>query len=137
MTAKMERRQSPKPSNDPPFSWVVAILSVLIVGLWGLMKLFEKTGRSGMEGIIPVYNHYRMFEMAGLEGKQILWLLVPFYNIYVYYRFTEKFATNFALPQKWLHVLGTILPPALWAYIGFKKNFFYRGPEGDDLYMFE
>ncbi|MEM6802471.1 MAG: DUF5684 domain-containing protein [Bacteroidota bacterium] len=137
MTADMMLRQNPKLKDDPPFISILSIILIMIIGLWGLMKLFQKTGRHGIEGMVPVYNHYRMFEMAGMEGKQILWLLVPFYNIYVYYQFTEKFATNFALSQKWLHVLGTVLPPLLWAYIGFKKNVYYRGPEGTDLYMFE
>lgn len=130
MTSVTKALQSPEPQNDTPLSWIIGGIAVLIVSLFALLQVFQKAGHYGMEGTIPIYNHYRMFEMAGMDGKQILWLLVPFYNIYVYYRFTEKFATNFGLNQKWLHIVGTILPPLLWAYIGFKEDVYYRGPEG-------
>lgn len=137
LSGEMALRKSPKPENDPPFSWILAGLIILIVGFWGLMKVFQKVGRYGMEATVPFYNHYRMFEMADLPGKNILWLLVPFYNVYVYYQFTEKFATAFGLKQKWMHILGTIFPPALWAYMGFNGNVVYQGAEEDsDMYLY-
>lgn len=131
-------RQSPKPQNDPPVSWILGGLIIMILGFWGLMKVFQKAGRYGMEGTVPFYNLYRMFEMAGLPGKQALWLLVPFYNIYVHYQFTGKFAAAFGQEQKWLHVLGTLFPPALWAYLGFLGSVYYEGPEGySDMYAYD
>ena len=44
--------------------FVIAFLTVYIIGLW---KLFQKAGKKGWEAIIPFYNTYILTEIAGLN----------------------------------------------------------------------
>ena len=127
MPANPVQTEVPIPDNSPDMALILVILILLAGGFWGLTKLFNKAGRSGMEAVIPVYNQYQLFEMAGLPGKDIWKLLIPGYNVYIYYLYTQDLCKAFRLGQNWMAVVGTILPPALWALIGFSKKIQYYG----------
>lgn len=59
---------------------VVLITAVMIIGGW---KMFEKAGEAGWKSIIPFYNSYVYFRIAGRNGWGFLLLMVPFVNIVV------------------------------------------------------
>lgn len=59
-------------------SLVVVVL--LIVGWW---KMFEKAGEAGWKSIIPFYNEYTYFRIAGRNGWGFILLLIPLVNIVV------------------------------------------------------
>jgi len=48
-----------------------------------LAKVFQKAGREWWEVIIPIYNTYVMFKVAGRPGWWLLLLFVPLVNIVV------------------------------------------------------
>ena len=52
----------------------------MIVGMW---KVFTKAGKPGWAAIIPFYNTYTLFDMVYGDGWKFLFLLVPFYSIYI------------------------------------------------------
>ena len=52
----------------------------MIVGMW---KVFTKAGKPGWAAIIPFYNTYTLFDMVYGDGWKFLFLLVPFYRIYI------------------------------------------------------
>ncbi len=52
----------------------------MIVAMW---KVFTKAGKPGWAAIIPFYNTYTLFDMVYGDGLKFLFLLVPFYNIYI------------------------------------------------------
>lgn len=58
----------------------LAVCVVMIVAMW---KVFTKAGKPGWAAIIPFYNTYTLFDMVYGNGWKFLFLLVPFYNIYV------------------------------------------------------
>ena len=60
----------------------LAIIIAVYAAFW---RLFEKAGEEGWKGIIPIYNEYKLFELATGNGWRILLLLIPIYNIYVMY----------------------------------------------------
>ena len=129
MPANPPQTSASIPDNTPHFAWIIAALVLLVGGYWGLMKLFVKAGKSRIEAVIPVYNHYQLFQMTGIPGKEIWKLLIPGYNIYVYYHYTQDLCRSFNLKQHWVYIVGTILPPALWAWIGFSNKIHYYGPD--------
>lgn len=47
----------------------LAILVLVLISMW---KVFEKAGRQGWEGIIPIYNIYVMLQIT----KQPVWWLI-------------------------------------------------------------
>lgn len=51
---------------------------ILVVANW---KIFTKAGKPGWASIIPFYNYYVLFEIAGMSGWMFLLLLVPIVNI--------------------------------------------------------
>ena len=53
---------------------------VLLASYW---RIFQKMGRQGWEAIIPLYNSFVLFEELYGNGWRMLYLLIPFYNIYV------------------------------------------------------
>jgi hypothetical protein len=54
------------------FFWLL-MLAVVIVGLVGLWKIFEKAGQPGWAAIIPYYN---LFVLNQIAGKDILWFVL-------------------------------------------------------------
>lgn len=59
-------------------SFVVA--AVTLIANW---RIFQKMGREGWEGLIPLYNTYVQFEVLYGNGARMFLLLIPFYNFYV------------------------------------------------------
>ncbi len=56
------------------------ILAAVLAGMW---KVFEKMGRQGWEGIVPIYNIYVLLQVI---GKPVWWLIlffVPLVNIVI------------------------------------------------------
>jgi|GEM_PF-989127 hypothetical protein len=56
---------------------IIISLIIVVMTLAGLWKAFEKAGRKGWEGIVPVYNQYVMLRLAGLSGWWIAAYLLP------------------------------------------------------------
>jgi len=59
--------------------WLVAVVAV-IAGWW---KMFEKAGEAGWKSLIPLYNTWLYFRIAGRNGWGMLLLFIPFVNIVV------------------------------------------------------
>src|SRR3954454_20750443 len=58
----------------------LAIFAAILAGMW---KAFEKMGRQGWEGIIPIYNIYILLQII---GKPVWWLIlffIPIVNIVI------------------------------------------------------
>lgn len=58
-------------------TWL-ALMVLTIVAMW---KIFEKAGYEGWKAIVPLYNAYILFEIAGMNGWMFLLMMVPFVNI--------------------------------------------------------
>ena len=56
----------------------IAIAVVTLVAQW---KIFTKAGRPGWAAIVPFYNLYIAFEIAGMNGWMFLLLCIPIVNI--------------------------------------------------------
>lgn len=46
-------------------------------------RVYQKMGREGWEGIVPLYNSYVLFQELYGNGWKFLLLLIPIYNIYL------------------------------------------------------
>ena len=63
--------------------YLIVCLIVGIVSLVAMWKIFTKAGRPGWQCIIPIYNTYVMFEIAGMSGWMFLLLCIPVVNIVI------------------------------------------------------
>ena len=79
---------------------ILVIAVIMIVANW---KVFTKAGKPGWASIIPLYNMYVMFEIAGINGWMFLLTFVPIANIIIqimlYLNLAKKFekSTGFAI----------------------------------------
>lgn len=108
----------------------LAITIALIIAQW---KIFEKAGKPGWYSIIPIYNTYEYFELVGIKGINILWLLIPvigwivFFVFYVMFLF--RLATAFGKdPAFGIGLL--LLTPIFFMILGFDKNTVFVGYHG-------
>lgn len=62
------------------FAFWLALVLVMIVAMW---KMFEKADEQGWKSLIPFYNTYTLFRIAGRNGWGFLLLLVPIVNLVV------------------------------------------------------
>lgn len=104
---------------------IVVIAVVMIVANW---KIFTKAGKPGWASIIPFYNQYVMFEVAGMNGWMFLLLLVPIVNIVIsimlYLNLAKAFgkSTGFAIGLILLNpIFSLILAFGSAKYIGNTK----------------
>ena len=76
-------------------SWAVASAILLVWTIICLWKMFQKAGLPGWGAIIPFYNVYLRFKMAGMSGWWVLSLLIaPVFVIVSYFKIPEKFGKH-------------------------------------------
>lgn len=105
-----------------------------VVSAAGMWKYFQKMGRQGWEGIVPLYNLYVLFEELYGSGWGCLKLLIPFYNIYVIIRLylDLSYAFNQSTGFGWGLIL---LNPIFSLILGFGPAVYGDGSQavyGDD-----
>lgn len=93
--------------------WVVAIIA-----LW---KMYEKAGKPGWAVLVPFYNEYVLFEIAGYDGWMFLLLLVPFVNIVFYFLLGINIAKKFGRSTAF-GVFLLVLFPIGYLMLGFNKD---------------
>ena len=72
-------------------AWLLLVV-MIIVGEW---KLFEKAGEAGWKILIPFYNVYTYFRIAGRNGWGFLLLFIPLVNIVVILMVSMDMAEHF------------------------------------------
>jgi hypothetical protein len=88
-------------------------LAFVVIGIVAGWKVFEKAGEKGWKVLIPFYNLYTLFRIAGRNGWWMLALFVPFVNIVVGIMLALDLAKHFGKGAMFA-IFGLILFP----YIG-------------------
>ncbi len=110
---------------------IVLVLLILILIIASIWKIYEKAGRQGWEGIIPIYNNWVLAEIVGKPGWYGLLTLIPVIGaivaIYLIYLLAKSFGKGggYALGMIFL---GIIFFPML--AFGDAK---YQGPPKDEI----
>ncbi len=75
-------------------TWIISIAAsvLIIVSMW---KIFKKAGKKGWESIIPIYNMVVLLEICKIEVWQIVFFIIPFANIYIFFRLYIELAKKF------------------------------------------
>jgi hypothetical protein len=81
--------------NGAGMALVGIIWVVVIVGLAGMWKTFEKAGKPGWGAIIPVYNIILLLEIAGRPFWWFFLLVLPMVNVVVSIIVAIDVARNF------------------------------------------
>jgi len=76
---------------------LILVLTVAVVAAY--WKMFEKAGEAGWKALIPFYNTYTLFRIAGRNGWGFLFLLIPLVNIVVMIMIALDLAKHFGKSQ--------------------------------------
>lgn len=60
---------------------LIIYIAIIVVTLAAQWKIFVKAGKPGWAAIVPFYNLYVAFEIAGMNGWMFLLLCIPIVNI--------------------------------------------------------
>ncbi|MCA9308943.1 hypothetical protein KC973_01055 [Candidatus Saccharibacteria bacterium] len=74
---------------------IVVYLAIIVAAIVGMWKMFEKAEEEGWKSLIPLYNTYTLFRIAGRNGWGFLLLLVPFVNVVVLLMVSIDLAKHF------------------------------------------
>jgi hypothetical protein len=94
----------------------VIYLGVFGAMLWGMWKVFEKMGRKGWEGIVPIYNIYILLQIFNKPIWWLVLLLVPIANFVVLILLCIELAKSFGKTPGYgvgLALLGPVFFPLL------------------------
>ena len=90
-------------------------LIVSILSLAAAWRIFQKMGRKGWEGIIPIYNTYVLFEELYGNGWKFLLMLIPLYNIYFIIKLYIDWSNAFGMGVGF--AIGMLLLPFIFQLI--------------------
>jgi len=107
--------------NDALFSLPVILISLaigvlMLVAVW---KVFAKAGEPGWASLIPFYNTYVEFRMAGYNPWLFLLLLVPVVNIVLALLVSYKIGETFGKGPVFNIVWMVLFPVVGWLILGF------------------
>lgn len=107
--------------NDALFSLPVILVSLaigvlMLVAVW---KVFAKAGEPGWASLIPFYNTYVEFRMAGYNPWIFLLLLVPVVNIVLALLVSYKIGETFGKGPVFNIVWMVLFPVVGWLILGF------------------
>lgn len=90
----------------------IIVIIMMYVAYW---KVFEKAGQKGWAALVPFYNAYVLFKIAGYNGWLSLLMLIPIVNIVFMILVDVKLAHKFGKSSGF--VVGLILLPFVFYMI--------------------
>jgi len=110
--------------------YTVLWLAVAVAVIAGWWKMFEKAGEAGWKSLVPLYNSYLYFRIAGRNGLLFLLMFVPVVNIIVWAMVSMDAAKHFGKSSGY-GILALFLFPFWGALeLGFGEAK-YLGPKHD------
>ena len=91
---------------------IAAAALLWLAGTAGRWRCLRKMGCRGWEAAVPVYRTWLLFHELYGSGRRMLWLLLPFYNVYILFRYSADLALAFNRSARF--VLGLALLPFLF-----------------------
>ena len=93
----------------------LVLFAAALAGMW---KAFEKMGRKGWEGIVPIYNVYILLQLIGRPVWWLVLMLVPLVNIAAFVIVSIDVARGFNKSTGFGVGLG-LLGFVFWPMLGF------------------
>jgi signal peptidase I len=106
---------------NPVFVIVFIILWYVLQGT-AYYKFFEKAGKKGWIGFIPIYNYYTHIEIIGRPKYWVLLLFVPVINFFVGLTMHLDLMKSFGKYTYLDQVLGVIFAPIYMNYVAWSDT---------------
>lgn len=101
--------------GEYPVGLLIFQLTLIVLVVVGLWKLFSKAGKPGWAAIVPIYNTIVMIQMAGKPVWWIILLFIPVVSLVVSVLVMIGLAKNFGRGTG--TVLGLIFLPMIFLLI--------------------
>lgn len=89
---------------------LIIFIALTIISAYGFWLLFEKAGRQGWEGIVPVYSQWIQGQITNRPVWYIVLLFVPIVNVFVFYNLYLDFIHCFGKRRFWENCAAVLLP---------------------------
>lgn len=109
--------------NTTGFAAVLLLWLAAAAGRW---RCFEKMGCRGWEAVIPFYSTWLLFHELYGKGRRMLYLFLPFYNLYFLFRHSVRLAFAFNRSARFGAGLA-LLPWVFFPVLGFGKAVYLDG----------
>ena len=100
---------------EPSMVIIMIQLTLVIVSIVALWKLFSKAGKPGWASIVPIYNSCVMLDIAGKPMWWILLMFIPVVNLVISVLMLIGLAKNFGRGTG--TVIGLIFLPFIFLLI--------------------
>ena len=107
---------------------IIFLVLYIVLPFVGFAKLFEKAGRPGWQGYIPVYNAYVIIELTGKPKWWIILILIPGINVLAIIGITIDLLKSFGKFSLREWFAGVVLPFIYLIKWGNDKETKYLGP---------
>ncbi|PUZ19986.1 hypothetical protein DCM91_19785 [Chitinophaga costaii] len=102
---------------------------LLTISNW---RIFTKAGQPGWAVLIPIYSTLVLLKIIGKPAIWLLYLFIPFYNIYIAIVMINLLSKSFGKDSGF--TVGLIfLPIIFYPILAFSSNIRYIGPGGQPL----
>jgi hypothetical protein len=108
------------------YTFLVGFL--LVIGSLGAARLFAKADQPWMAALIPVWNVVVVLKMVGRPVSHLAFFLVPFYNIYFFFRLCVELAQSFGKYSLIDYVLVCVFNVFYVLNLALAYNEEYQGP---------
>ncbi len=114
---------------------VIAIaLLLFILPALGLYKLFQKAGRPGWQGFIPLYNTWVMLDIANRPKHWFFWQLIPVVGWFITLGIYIEFVKVYGKYKFYQHALTVFSAGLYFIYLGYNTKTRFVGPDAVKLY---
>lgn len=114
------------------FAMIAISLSVVILEIVAKAKIFKKAGKPGWAAIVPFYNNWVFFEVAGLEGAlSLVCLIFSPYILYAYYKLCKNFGKSTGF-----FILTIFFTQIMLMILGFGKSEYLGNASGSSASNF-
>jgi signal peptidase I len=108
------------------YTFLVGFL--LIIGSLGAARLFAKANQPWVAAFIPVWNVAIVLKMVGRPVSHLAFFLVPFYNVYFFFRLCVELAQSFGKYSIIDYVLVSVFNVFYVLNLALAYNEEYQGP---------
>lgn len=113
--------------THPPVWFIVLISIVAFITIVAQMALFEKCNREWWAAIIPGYNIIVFLQIIGRPGWQILYFLIPLFNIYFGFKLLIEICKCLGQTKTSDYVAACILTGLFVFHLAMTDTIKYRG----------
>ncbi|HML50805.1 MAG TPA: DUF5684 domain-containing protein [Propionicimonas sp.] len=101
----------------------LALLVAMIAAMW---VIFEKAGEHGWAAIVPLYNGYVLFKVAGYSGWMFLLMFIPVINFVVGIMMALELGRRFGKSGVWSFFLLFVLSVIGYLMLAFGDNTYQK-----------